>query len=251
MSMQTFPLILKETYMITPTVRHFAFMPADEQAVKFVPGQFITIHFKSQTRSFRRSYSIATMSNGQDAPIEFAASYIKDGPGSEFLFNLKGGDRVETSGPFGRLVLRDEAPSRYILIATGTGVTPYRAMLAQIRQRLIEQPNLQVVILLGVRNREELLYGSDFMLFASSQERFQFVAHYSRETRESLKAFERAGYVQTGFDSLALSPHEDIVYLCGNPDMIDEAFVKLRALGFETANIRREKYVSSTAKSIG
>ncbi len=248
MSLQTFPLILKETYMITPTVRHFALVRADGDIFQFIPGQFITIHFEYEGQLLKRSYSIATIPSQTEA-IEFAASYIKSGPGSEFLFNLNIGQEVMTSGPSGRLVLRDEKPQRYILVATGTGVTPYRAMLTELSRRFIEQPSLQVVLLLGVRNRQELLYGDDFVAFAKLHPQFQFVPHYSREALSDLSSFERHGYVQTMFDELKVNPLEDIIYLCGNPNMIDEAFAKLRTFGFDAHTIRREKYISPGVKS--
>src|ERR1700722_11327266 len=160
MSLQTFSLILKETYMVTPTVRHFTFVRADGSLFPFTPGQFITIHFEHEGRPLRRSYSVATIPL-QNETIEFAASYIKEGPGSEFLFHLEVGEALQASGPFGRLILRDESPSRYILVATGTGVTPYRAMLPEINQRLERQPSLEIILLLGVRSQQELLYGED------------------------------------------------------------------------------------------
>lgn len=248
MSLQTFSLTLKETYMITPTVRHFTFVRTDGGLFPFTPGQFITIHFEYEGQSLRRSYSVATIPLKNET-IEFAASYVKDGPGSEFLFHLKEGETLQASGPFGRLILRDESPSRYILVATGTGVTPYRAMLPQIHQRLESQPLLEVILLLGVRTQEELLYGEDFVDFANTNPRFHFVPHYSRELKENLKPFERCGYVQTVFDELTLNPQQDIIYLCGNPNMIDEAFSQLRTLGFDTHTIRREKYISPNVKS--
>ena len=37
----------------------------------------------------------------------------------------------------------------------------------------------------------------------------------------------------------------DIAYLCGNPDMVDEAFAMLKEAGLPVPHIRREKYVSS------
>lgn len=249
MSLHTFPLILKEVRTLTPSVRHFVFAPPEgEPEFEFTPGQFITIHFEIEHQLFRRSYSISTIP-GEGCTVDFAASYVKDGPGSELLFHLKVGDVIQTTGPFGRLILRpDEVFTRYILVATGTGVTPYRTMLPEIKRRLSNQPDLEVVLLLGVRNREELLYGSDFIEFQRLHPRFQFVPKYSREIAAQLESFEQVGYVQTSFEGLNLNAQQDIVYLCGNPNMIDEAFAKLRSLGFDTHHIRREKYISSTAK---
>jgi NAD(P)H-flavin reductase len=44
---------------------------------------------------------------------------------------------------------------------------------------------------------------------------------------------------------LSLNPDEDIVYLCGNPGMIDESFAYLKDKGFALQRIIREKYISS------
>lgn len=242
MSLSTFVLILKESYPITPTVRHFVFAPVGEPSFSFIPGQFITIHLPYQGKIIKRSYSVATIPSGNNV-IELAASYVKDGPGSEFLFHLKPGDTIEASGPSGRLVLRDETPARYLLVATGTGVTPYRSMLPELAERFAREP-LQVVLLLGVRTREELLYGNDFMAFAEKHPQFHFMAHYSREPEVNLASFEYRGHVQVSFDTLNLNPSQDIVYLCGNPNMIDESFAALKARGFDVQTIRREKYIS-------
>jgi NAD(P)H-flavin reductase len=74
---------------------------------------------------------------------------------------------------------------------------------------------------------------------------FRFRACYSREFPDAPEPWERRGYVQTHFDSLALDPARDVIYLCGNPDMIDQAMEQLRALNFPTRNLRREKYLPS------
>jgi NAD(P)H-flavin reductase len=51
--------------------------------------------------------------------------------------------------------------------------------------------------------------------------------------------------VQSHFDALGLDPASDVVYLCGNPNMIDEAVVNLKERGFTLKQLRREKYLSS------
>ena len=37
----------------------------------------------------------------------------------------------------------------------------------------------------------------------------------------------------------------DIVYLCGNPDMVDQSFSLLKEIGLPVPHVRREKYISS------
>src|SRR3990167_1409586 len=128
MMITTFSLKLLEAQTIAPGVKHFKFSCNDQASFAYIPGQFITLHIPSTENKqvLRRSYSIASI-RGIDETIDFAASYIAQGPASTFLFALNPGDEVTASGPSGRLILRaEDQPRRYLLLATGTGITPYR-----------------------------------------------------------------------------------------------------------------------------
>ena len=244
MQVNTIPIILENTRMVSPQVKHFVFNTPQEMSFDYLPGQFITIHFEHEGKTLRRSYSIANMPS-LDNRIEFAAGFVENGPGTELLFHLSPGDCIHINGPFGRLVLKDDMPSRYILAATSTGITPYRAMISELKRRIDVNPLLHVVILLGVKTREEILYADEFLALAAHSPRITFSAYLSRESQDHLQhPHEHVGYVQHAFPTLALSPENDHVYLCGNPAMIDDAFNYLKDHGFATQNVIREKYIS-------
>jgi ferredoxin-NADP reductase len=243
MSMKTFDCELVWSKMITPNVKHFAFKHKEGQTLNYIPGQFISIHFENDGKPLRRSYSIATIP-GQGDFIEFAISYVKGGPASELLMNLQEGEILPFSGPYGRLILRDEPLNRLFLVATGTGVTPYRSMLSELAQRMTENPTLKVFILLGVQYRQDQLYTEEFLKFAQQHPNFEFRTYFSRDELPSRLKHEYKGYVQHAFDDFHMNPETDIIYLCGNPNMIDDAFGLLKDSGFAISQIRREKYVS-------
>ena len=244
MAIKTFPLTLKWAHMVAPGVRHLAFVREEGEEFDYIPGQFISIHFTSSDgKPLRRSYSIATIPGKSDY-IEMSLSFLKGGEASTYLFALEPGDQVEASGPYGRLVLRDEQPGRYIFVATGTGVTPYRSMLPELAKRMQADPALKVILLLGVRTHHDQLYTKDFLDFAHQHPNFDFRVHYSREIPDDPQPHEYSGYVQTAFLGLELDTEKDILYLCGNPHMIDNAVDLLKENGFITQQIRREKYIS-------
>ena len=238
-----FPVTLENAFMLSPKVKHFIFQCPKTPAFDFIPGQFITIHFESDGKTLRRSYSIANVPE-QNNRVEFAAGYVADGPGTALLFNLKPGDSININGPFGRLILKDEIPKRYILVATSTGITPYRAMIAELKKRLLTHPNLQVVIIQGVQKKEDALYSDEFLELSTQFPRVDYRVHLSREEATNLRPHEHTGYVQSSFPALALNPSDDLVYLCGNPSMIDDAFAYLKDNGFAMQQIIREKYIS-------
>lgn len=242
MAIDTFPVELVWRRHETPHVLHLAFRPLDGTALEFAPGQFLNLHFATAGGGTHRSYSIANPPR-PDRLLEIAMSPVTGGLASGVLAALQPGEILQASGPYGRFVLREEPPCRYVLVGTGTGITPYRAMLPLLAGRLAA--GFRAHIVLGVWRREELLFGADFVDFAAANEGAAFSACYSRELPPTPEPWEHPGYVQALFSQLELDPGGDIVYLCGNPGMIDESAGILQAMGFGLKQLRREKYLSA------
>jgi NAD(P)H-flavin reductase len=187
---------------------------------------------------------------GPGEAVEIAVSYVPGGAATALFEGLDVGGSVNASGPFGRFCLMPQDTNRRdLLIATGTGVTPYRAMLPEL-ERLIAERGIEVVLLFGARTPAELLYGDEFRAFATKHPaHFRFVPCFSREVPAAgspqAHADVRQGYVQQFLDEFAPNAEGDIAYLCGNPNMVDACFEALKAHGLPVAQVRREKYVSS------
>jgi len=225
----------------------------DGQPLDFVPGQFIQIHFHyADGTPARRSYSLATIHDhamGPGEAVEIAVSHVPGGAATALFDGLAPGDRVSASGPYGRFCLMPgDRNARYLLIGTGTGVTPYRSMLPVLATQIAER-GIEVVLLSGARTPGELLYAEDFRAFAQAHPQFRYVPCLSRELPPAgsprAHADVRHGYVQQHLPDFLPDPTRDIAYLCGNPDMVDASFEALKTAGFPVAQIRREKYVSN------
>lgn len=235
--------------MLADSVRHLQLERADGQPFSFIPGQFLQVHFHyPDGKPTKRSYSVATIGPGDGTPvaaIEIAVSYVEGGAATELLANLKEGETIDASGPYGRFCLFDtDTNTRYLLVGTGTGITPYRAMLPQLK-RVIEQRGVEVYVLFGARSERELLYAKDFIAFEHETPGFRFYSCLSREQRSMPRLYDRPGYVQNVLQELQPDAANDIAYLCGNPNMVDQAFAVLKEAGLPIPHIRREKYVSS------
>lgn len=239
-----FNLILQEKIDLSENTQHFRFAVDAPEAFVYKAGQFISLHIEKDGKDHRRNYSIANSPSNDDV-IEMAMSYVPNGMASTLLYNLQPGDTLQASGPYGMFTLKDlEPPKRYILIGTGTGITPYRSMLPEL-ETMLKNNETKVVILQGVRAPQDLLYGGDFVEFAAKSNNASFQACYSREYPAQAQGYEFSGYVQDHLQELNIDPEGDIAYLCGNPNMVDDAFTKLQELGLDRKKIRREKYLSS------
>jgi len=235
--------------MLAPTVGHYQFIRDDGLPLDFQPGQFIQVHFAyADGTATKRSYSLATIHDhvlGPGDAVEIAVSFVPGGAATALFEGLEIGQHVTGSGPFGRFCLQPgDRNARYLLIATGTGVTPYRSMLPLLATAMQER-GVEVVLLQGARTPAELLYADDFRAFADAHPGFRYMPCLSRELPADPHPDVRSGYVQQQLAGLAPDPARDIAYLCGNPDMVDACFEALKAAGLLVPQVRREKYVSS------
>ena len=239
--------------MLAPSVAHLSFVRGDGQPLDYTPGQFVQVHFEyADGTTTKRSYSLATIHDhgiGPGEAVEIAVSYVPGGAATALFEGLDIGGQINASGPYGRFCLMPtDANRRYLLIGTGTGVTPYRAMLPLLA-RQIAQRDIEVVLLFGARTPDELLYGDEFRAFANQHPQFRFVPCFSRELPAPGSPQDhddvRHGYVQQFLGEFAPDAATDIAYLCGNPNMVDACFEALKEHGLPVPQIRREKYVSS------
>jgi len=246
--MEHFKLRLAASRMLAPSVRHLAFEREDGAPFAYVPGQFIQVHFHyDDGKPTKRSYSVGTVGDGsgQVQRLEIAVSYVEGGAATALLSGLDEGGTIDASGPYGRFCLMDaDTNRRYLLVATGTGVTPYRAMLPQIRA-LTASRGCTFALVYGARSETELLYGEEFEAFAREVPGFTFHPCFSRTPRAVPRPHDRNGRAQVALGELGPNAEHDIAYLCGNPDMVDETFAMLKEAGLPVPRIRREKYVSS------
>ena len=217
-----------------------------EQPFVVIAGQFLRLHF-TQDDGFEtfRSYSVANIFPEEKSTLEhidIAVSWVPGGLATEKLSAMKVGDQLDATGPYGRFCLLPDRHDRYFLIATGTGVTPYRAMLNEIELRL--QSGSEFYVIMGAQDESGLLYEDDFMAMDQRHEGFHYIPCLSRKQRSSPTANDQSGYVQHYLAGHEFDPENDIAYLCGNPNMVDEAFKLLKEKGLPVPLIKREKYVS-------
>lgn len=86
------------------------------------------------------------------------------GVASNYLCDLAKGDTVKVTGPYGATFLMPNHPgSRLLLICTGTGAAPMRAMTERRRRRMALKEGGDILLFFGARRREELPYFGPLM----------------------------------------------------------------------------------------
>lgn len=219
----------------------FEFAEGVPDDFRFVAGQFIQFLIPTEEKIQKRSYSIACSPESfkKTGVLEVAISLVTDGLASGLFETAEAGLILNMSGPFGVLTLPESLSGQLVIAGTGTGIAPYRSMIPLLTQHMDQ--GLPVTLIMGARHRHDLIYLSDF----TSLTDLEYRVCLSREKTLNKQNHEYAGYVQQQFASLDLNPKTDLVYLCGNPAMIDDAAAQLKEMGFPPRQVKREKYVFS------
>lgn len=140
-----------------------------------------------------RLYSIASTRSGDDGGGMTASLCVKraisldpvtgaiyKGIASNYLCDLRPGDPVLVTGPAGKaFVLPEDPTANLILIATGTGIAPFRAFLRRIYREQGDWAG-KVTLIFGARTRAELLYAEEFESYRD-RPGYTFVSALSRE----------------------------------------------------------------------
>jgi NAD(P)H-flavin reductase len=224
---------LLEVLEIAPDVRHFVFEVVDVAAFSFVPGQFVSFTAEIDGSPITRAYSIASPPCGKR--FELCLNLVPCGKFSNFLFGLEPADCVQMTGPWGAFIFR-ESMQDSILVAAGTGVVPFRAMLLD---RLARDRAHQFTLLFGARYERKLLYAQEFEALAGRYSNFSF---WPTLTRPEPGWTGRVGRVQQHLFE-AIGDRRDIkVFICGLKEMVDDVRAILKDNGFDRKQIIVEKY---------
>ena len=218
---------------IADEVRHFVFEVPDVERLEFVPGQFVSLSSVIDDKKVTRAYSIGSAPQGN--LFELCLNRVKEGKLSPRLFDMQIGDEIAFQGPLGYFVLR-HPPNDSVMIATGTGIAPFRSML---KAHLANHARQRFTLIFGVRYERNIMYRDEFEMMAADHANFQFWPTLSRPEDGWAG---RSGHVQTHLLE-ALGDRRDIdVYICGLKLMVDDVRARLKELGFDRKHIIFEKY---------
>ncbi|MFK7896084.1 MAG: NADH:ubiquinone reductase (Na(+)-transporting) subunit F [Myxococcota bacterium] len=162
---------------------------------------------------------------------------IPPGQMSSYIFNLKPGDEVVISGPFGEFFAKD-TKNEMIFIGGGAGMAPMRSHIFDQFRRL--SSDRKVSFWYGARSLREAFYVEDFDTIAAENDNFDW--HLALSEPQPEDNFEGyTGFIhQVLFDNYLKdhpSPEDCEYYICGPPMMNDAVIKMLTDLGVEPENV--------------
>ena len=162
---------------------------------------------------------------------------VPPGKMSSYIFDLKPGDEVTISGPYGEFFAKD-TKAEMIYIGGGAGMAPMRSHIFDLFRR--SHTKRKVSYWYGARSLREAFYGEDFDAIAAESDNFEWHLALSEPLPED-NWTGKTGFIHQVLYDHYLKDHpspEDVeYYLCGPPLMLKACFDMLDSLGVEPENI--------------
>ena len=171
------------------------------------------------------------------SPPPGAADDVPPGQMSSYIYNLKAGDKVIISGPFGEFFAK-ETGKEMVFIGGGAGMAPMRSHIFDQLSRL--NATRKISFWYGARSIREMFYVEDFDQLQAKHDNFKWHVALS----DAQEADNWTGY--TGFIHNVLldnylkdhpAPEDCEYYMCGPPMMNAAVISMLEDLGVERDNI--------------
>ena len=167
---------------------------------------------------------------------------VPPGIASSYIFNLKAGDKVTISGPFGEFFAKD-TDREMIYLGGGAGMAPMRSHLFDLLDT--QKTKRKITFFYGARSAREMFYHDDFTRLEKEFPNFKYVVGLSEPMPEDNWEGPTGFIHNVAFDQY-LKDHEDPTeleyYMCGPPMMIDACDKMLYDLGVEREMIAYDSF---------
>ena len=226
-------------------MRIFLQLPATE-VMQYHAGQYVEFLLRDGSR---RAYSMANAPHTLAADAPKVELHIRHMPGGKFTDHVFGAmkekDIQRVEGPQGSFYLREDNDAPIVLLASGTGFAPIKALMEHMQHKGITRPTR---LYWGGRRPADL-YMNDWVLAQLPlMPHLQYIPVVSNALPEDAWA-GRTGFVHAAVlqDTPSLTAYQ--VYACGAPIVVDSAKRDYLASGLVEDNFFADSFTSEADKA--
>ncbi len=216
------------------------------EPMQFKAGQYIEFMLRDGSR---RSYSMANAPHTLVQHSPMLELHIRHMPGGKFtdlvFTTMKEKDILRAEGPYGSFYLREDSDKPMVLLASGTGFAPIKALIEHMQHQSIKRP---ATLYWGGRRPADLYMADWIETQLRAMPQLKFVPVISNAEAED-QWTGRTGFVHQA----VLEDHPDLssfqVYACGAPVVIESALKDfISKAGLQHDDFYADSFTSSADK---
>ena len=239
LKVQEFKAVVERNEKVTYDMADLRFKLIEPDNIEFKPGQFVQVRIPdpdSPDGTAFRAYSIASKPSDNHA-VELVVRLVPGGKGSTYLHNVKEGEEVVFTGPYGEFEFIDDADYHFMMVGGGAGMAPMKSLIQHI---LEVTPEREMELYFGCRDVPDIFYKEWYEELSKEHPNFKVMFALSDLTEENKaeKSWDGAtGFIHLHVDKNYNPPEKRQVFLCGPPPMIDAVMKVL----FENKGLKEEE----------
>lgn len=224
LSVQQYRVEVASTEAMTYDIKEICFKLLDPPEMQYSYGHYVQVNVPDPDEGFiSRAYSIssATSETGQvelNVRLHPAQGRIPAGKGSTYLHNLKQGDEVIITGPYGEFELDEDPAVELVCVGGGAGMAPMKNLILSILESI---PGKPIWLFFGCRGTADIFYLDMFEKLATKYPHFN-VTYALSELQQDEQWDGDIGFIHLSVDKCLpdeMRAHQ--AFLCGPPPMID------------------------------
>lgn len=206
-----------------------------DEKLDFKPGQFIMIEIISEEKIPKRAYSLSSSPTRNDS-LEITVKEMPDGWISKILNEIKEGDELIVTGPYGHFVFDPETMKEIVLFGAGSGIAPFRGFSHFLIDKKLET---KVTFVYSSKTEEDIIFHKQLLEFKREIPNLELILCLSREKKEGFVE----GRIEENLVKKIIAKHKDANYfICGPPKMVSGTKELLEKNGVIKEKIKVEVY---------
>lgn len=226
-------------YIETDSCKTFTFYSLP--GVNYKAGQFLTFLFERRGREIRRSYSLSSSPDADNA-LSITIKLTSNGEISRWwLFEAKVGDKVKALPPSGMFFLEWQQTARDIfLTAAGSGITPLYSI---IKSALIREPQSRIILVYSNTSNNTTIFLSVLKKLERDHPGRLLIYWLFGDNKDLLYARLGTYNLQRIIaDAMAFAREDAVMYTCGPQDYMQTVQITWMTMGFSRKGFRKELF---------
>ena len=234
-----FRTIVTKIEDLTHDIKSIIFELQDGETIDFKPGQYVMMRMPgTEEEPVMRAYSIASKPSDNHV-VELLIRLVPGGLMTTYVFTeLKVGDEVYLSGPYGEFYLREDSDKDIICVGGGSGVAPIKSIITHLFEKDTDR---KVTYYFGARAVKDLYFYKECLELKEKYPNFRFITALS-DLDEGDQWDGDTGFIHLVIEKYLEDGEDMESYMCGPPPMIDAAIDMLVEKDMDEDDIYFDKF---------
>ncbi len=238
LNVKMFTSTVQSTVDLTHDIKEIRLRLGDPVEISHRPGQYVQIQAPSPDGDVFRAYSISSPVYEHNI-IELVVRLVPGGIGSTYLHDLKAGETVNFTGPYGEFFLNTDPSVEIVCVGGGCGMAPMKNIIYTTYDRW---PDRSCWLFFGCRTTKDIFYLQEFQKLAKEHPNFHVVYALSDELNKDEKWNGETGFIHLAVDKYLTTKVARQAFLCGPPPMIEAVMRVLEEKGVNPDDIFYDEF---------